>query len=779
MNFSLVLVIALCLCMSLQCLAGEKVEPKAQPFELTQVRLLDGPFKDATELDRKYLHDLDADRLLHTFRLNAGLPSTAKPYGGWEAPKCELRGHFLGHYLSACALMYASTGDEKLREKANYIVAELAKCQEALASKGFGKGYLSAYPESFIDRVVDAKPVWAPWYTLHKIYAGLIDVHHYCGNAQALDVVKGMAAWAKSRLDKLDDAGVQKMLGNEHGGMNETIANLYGITGDPDHLSLAQRFNHKFIFDPLAKAEDKLNGLHANTQIPKIIGAAREYELTGNSTYKDVASFFWQRVALKRSYAIGGHSDREHFFPIEEFSKHLGTDTCETCNTYNMLKLTRHLFAWEPNAEAMDFYERALYNHILASQDPKTGQIVYLMSLKPGHFKTYSTPDDSFWCCSGTGIENHAKYADTIYFHSADSLFVNLFIPSELNWKEKGLVLEQNTKFPESDKTKLKLKCKEPLTLSLSIRCPFWVQNGASISVNGKPEDVALKPGSYVTLKRRWRDGDEIEVRLPMALRLEGMPDNPKVVAICYGPVVLAGEMGTENMPASLNTRGQCDLNNNPSPEAPVFLSDAASVLSKIQPTDKPLVFKTNGLAQPRDLTLIPFHQMHHQRYSVYWSLYTEEEWQKRKADLAAAEARRKALEARRVDVVHPGEQQPETDHAMKGEHTSAGPHAGRKWRHATDGGWFSYEMKVVQDTALSLCCTYWGSDSLRTFDILINDQKIATQKIDHNKPNEFFDVEYPIPPDLLKGKDKITVKFQAHPGNTAGGVFGCAILKP
>ncbi|MGD0651457.1 MAG: beta-L-arabinofuranosidase domain-containing protein [Verrucomicrobiia bacterium] len=615
------------------------VKLKAEPFALNQVRLLDGPFKDAMERDHKYLLALDADRLLHNFRVTAGLPSTAKPLGGWEEPDGELRGHSVGHYLSTCALMYASTGDERLKARAGTIVAELAKCQEALPQQGYNKGFLSAYPESFFDRVDAAQKVWAPYYTLHKIMAGLLDVHVYCGNRQALEVLEKMADWLKFRVDRLSHEQMQRALRNEHGGMNEVLANLYAVTGNPEHLRLASAFNHETVFDPLARGEDRLDGLHANTQIPKIIGAAREYELTGETRFRDIATFFWQRAALKRSYVIGGHSDREHFFPIDQFSKHLSPDTAETCNTYNMLKLTRHLFEWEPSAETMDFYERALYNHILASQDPETGMFVYLMSLKPGHFKTYSTPEDSFWCCVGTGMENHGKYGDTIYFHDSNSLYVNLFIASELTWKEKGLVVRQETRFPEQDRTRLTMKCDKPVKLELKVRFPSWTQSGMTVTVNGRRQSIKSVPGSYVTVERQWRSGDTVEVRLPMSLRLETLPGDSKTVAILYGPIVLAGELGTTNMPSPY-ARNQTDLNKVPSPLVPVFVSDAKDVLSHVKPVaGKPLTFQTKGIGKPQDVTLIPFYRMHHQRYSVYWSLYTEEEWKKKEAERAAAEA--------------------------------------------------------------------------------------------------------------------------------------------
>ncbi|MGP8052919.1 MAG: beta-L-arabinofuranosidase domain-containing protein [Limisphaerales bacterium] len=613
------------------------IVPKAQPFPLQQVRLLDGPFRDAMVRDENYLLSLDCDRLLYNFRVNAQLPAEARPYGGWEAPACELRGHSVGHYLSACSLMFASTGDARFKERVDKIVAGFAECQNALATNGSHAGYLSAFPESFIDRVENRKPVWAPWYTLHKIMAGLLDANQLGGNAQALEVLTNMANWVKFRVDHLPEAKMQASLGTEFGGMNEVLANLYGVTGNADYLKTAEAFNQKTIFDPLAQGQDKLNGLHANTQIPKMIGAARQYELTGDARDADIAKFFWECVALHRSYVIGGHSDREHFFPTNDFAKHLSVETAETCNTYNMLKLTRHLFAWQPDATMMDFYERALYNDILASQDPDTGMFTYFMSLKPGHFKTYSQPDISFWCCVGTGMENHAKYGDTIYFHGDNSLFVNLFIPSELSWPEKNLVVRQETKFPESDKTILVIGTVDqtPVRFALKIRWPVWAEK-ISVRVNGEKQKISGKPGSYVTIDRAWEDGAGVEIQLPMKLHTEPLPGSTNIVAVLYGPIVLAGNLGTNGM-SNPCTRDQLDLAKIPDPKVPVFVGDPKTILKKIKPAGEPLVFQTKHLGQPNDVTLVPFYRANRERYSVYWNVVSEAEWKSHPAQNAAA----------------------------------------------------------------------------------------------------------------------------------------------
>ncbi|MGD0101882.1 MAG: beta-L-arabinofuranosidase domain-containing protein [Acidobacteriota bacterium] len=596
---------------------------KAYPFELRQVRLLEGPFRDAMLRDQKYLLGLEPDRLLHMFRVTAGLPSSAKPYGGWEDPKVELRGHSLGHYLSACALMYASTGDEKLKARADAIVAELARIQQAMPSQGYHAGYLSAFPEEFFDRVDARQKVWAPYYTLHKIMAGLLDVHQLCGNDRALQVLTRLADWVKFRVDRLSDAQQQLALDTEFGGMMEVLENLYGVTGNPEYLRVARKFDHKKVFDPLARGEDPLNGLHANTQIPKAIGAARDYELSGEQRYYNVALFFWQRVAHFRSYVIGGNSDGELFFPPEDFSRHLNANSTETCNTYNMLKLTRHLFQWEPSAETMDFYERGLYNHILASQDPVTGMVTYYVPLKPGAYKTFATPEESFWCCVGTGMENHAKYGDTIYFHNSASLYINLFIASELDWNEKGIVLRQETRFPEEDTTRILFKARQPTRLALRIRYPSWAKTGMDLKINGKKQRVEANPGSYLTVERTWRNGDTVEVRFPMSLQMESLPNNPNQVAILYGPIVLAGDLGTQGLENAKRYGPMMpQVSKATDTEVPALVCDLKDILAKIHMESRPsLAFRTIGIGRPRDMTLVPFYRVFDQRYTVYWTV--------------------------------------------------------------------------------------------------------------------------------------------------------------
>jgi DUF1680 family protein len=747
----------------------DKITLKARPFPLTQVRLLDGPFKHAQEKNREYLLSLEPDRLLHTFRLTAGLPSTAKPYGGWEAPACELRGHFVGHYLTGCALTYAATGDVTLKENAAKVVAWMAECQAK-----FPSGYLSAYPEELIDRVVAKKPVWAPWYTLHKIHAGLLDQYELCGNTQALEVLENTADWIASRMDPLSEQQMQAMLGNEHGGMNEVLTNLYAATGKEKYLKLAQRFNHKAVLDPLARREDKLTGLHANTQFPKVIGISRQYELTGDDSLRTAAEFFWNVVTKERSYVIGGNSDGEHFSPKERLSQHMGPAATETCNTYNMLKLTRHLFFWDPKADYADYYERALINHILASIHPENGMTTYYMPIRNGSARGdgkphgFGTPTNSFWCCTGTGVESPAKYGDSIYYHAdGKALFLNLLIASELDWKEKGLKLRQDTRYPDEPTTKLTFACDKPVELALHIRHPSWAVSGITVAVNGKAEEIKSAPGSYATVSRAWKTGDTVEIAMPMSLHTESFADNPKKIALLHGPLVLCGHTEPRNTFAAI----RCD---------------AAKVLDNLKPvagqpftfTGPASVFRTSLSKAEGDVTFVPFHKEMKKPYALYWDILDDAQWQAREAAHKAELERQRELEARKVDAVDFFEQN-ERDHNLRGERTSAGTHMDRRWRHAENGGWFSVELKVQPDIPMELQCGYWGSDGGRVFDILVDGQKIATQKLEKNKPNAFVDVCYPIPQELTKGKEKITVKFQAHPNSTAGGVFGCATVKP
>ncbi|HVU16936.1 MAG TPA: beta-L-arabinofuranosidase domain-containing protein [Candidatus Didemnitutus sp.] len=773
--------VALALLAPLLAAVSDRPTFAAEPFDLAQVRLGPGPFREAQERDREYLLRLEPDRLLHTFRLNVGLPSSAEPYGGWEGPDVELRGHSLGHYLSACSLMVRSTGDQELKKRVDTIVAELAKCQAASPKAGFHEGYLSAFPESFIDRVEARKEVWAPWYTLHKILAGLIDAYTLTDNKQALDVARNMAKWIAFRVDHLTTAQMQESLQTEHGGMVEALANLYAITGDPEHRRLAHAFDHEFVFEPLAEGRDVLDGLHANTQIPKIIGAAREYELTSDPRYRKIAETFWDRVALHRSYVIGGHSDSEHFFPVDQFAAHVGTETAETCNTYNMLKLTRHLYSWDAQEHWIEFYERGLYNHILASQDPAQGMFVYLMSLEPGHFKTYSTPENSFWCCVGTGMENHAKYADTIFAHDAEGLFVNLFIPAELNWSERGVSVRQETRFPDDATTRLTISGPKASSFALRIRHPQWSAGPLGLKVNGETVVDSSAAGSYAVIKREWHAGDRVEVTLSPVLHTEALPGDATEQAILFGPIVLAGKLGAADMPSPYE-RDQLDLARFPHPDVPAFIPDGADWLGRVERiSPHELLFRTHGIGRPHDVLLAPFYQLQHERYVVYWDVLTPTAWDARNHELAALDAEWKALPATAVDFVAAGDLESEARHAIRTGKTDSGQVDGRTWREAQKGESIAYTLATQGQEKLTLVCAYGARDRARKFDLWVDDTRLATPKLTGENAGEIVFEKYEIPANLLTGKKSVTVKFQSDKnwdGVTAN-IFACALVRP
>jgi uncharacterized protein len=598
-----------------------------KPFDLSRIRLLPGPFKVAQQSDAGYLLSLEPDRMLHNFRINAGLKPKAPVYGGWESqePWVSIRchGHTLGHYLSACAMMYAATGKRRFRQRTDYIVAELAACQRTR-----GDGLICAFPDGAaqLENSLSAKPfIGVPWYTMHKIMAGLRDAYLYTRNKQALQVLTQLADWIADSSKALDDVKFQKMLDTEHGGMNEVLGDLYAITNDHKYLALAERFNHQALLKPLAANHDTLDGLHSNTQIPKVTGFARLYELTGNESYRAAASYFWQTVVGRRSYATGGNGDREHFFPVGEFRERLpSAKTMETCCTHNMLRLTRALLLDTQAATYADYYERALFNGILASQDPDSGMMTYFQATRPGYVKLYCTPTDSFWCCTGSGMENHAKYGDSIYFHAADSLYVNLFISSELYWREKRMRIVQTTKFPDEPAARFTVHAREPVKIKLKIRHPEWCQR-VTVSINGSAHTASEQSGSYIDIDRIWHDGDVVMAELPMRLHLEALPGASDVAALMYGPIVLAARLGTQGLTPGadiiVNERTSGDMLNLPL-ELPRLALSAQTLSEKVlRKTEDQLFFSVKAMQPDRELELIPYYRIAHERYNLYWQL--------------------------------------------------------------------------------------------------------------------------------------------------------------
>jgi DUF1680 family protein len=619
------------------------IKAQAKEFPLSAVKLLPGPFQKATEVDRAFLLRIDPDRLLAGFRTQAGLPKKAEPYGGWEGinptNRFTMAGHSLGHYLSALVMMAQTSGDAECRRRAEYIVNELVECQKS------GKtGMLCAAPDSQgmfaeiaagqirSDHLFGLNGGYVPFYSIHKVMAGLRDAWSILGNQTARDTLIRQTDWLASVFEKLSDQQVQDVLETEHGGIMEVVADVYAITGDAKYLALARRLNHKKIFDPLVRGEDPLTSVpparpvHANAQIPKVIGMERIYELTGEKDFGSAARSFWDNVVNTRSFVIGGHGESEFFFAPEAFpTRGINSATGpETCNTYNMVKLSRRLWLVEPSVPTADFIERALFNHILSSQDPDEGGFVYFTSMRPGHYRTYCNDSNCFWCCTGTGMENHAKYNEFIYAHAGDHLWVDQFVASELDWVEQSAKVRLDTHFPEDGKATLTFTAQQPRKLSVSIRCPGWLKAGAmKIAINGKAETIVAKPGSYATIERTWKPGDKLDVEWPLSLRTEMLPHSTNWVAVLWGPIVLAGELGTAGL-ERVNFHGPAYSAGRPQPLdiAPHFVGSINDVTTKIKPVSgKQLEFHTEGLAAPQEVTLAPFYMVHKQRYAVYWRI--------------------------------------------------------------------------------------------------------------------------------------------------------------
>jgi uncharacterized protein len=608
---------------------NDQLKPPVYSFDLQDVHLTESRFTQNRQRAGAWLLSINVNQLLHSFRTNAGVYSgneggyfDVKKLGGWESLDCELRGHSTGHILSALALMYASTGDVTYKTKEDSIVSGLQEVQQALGQDG----YLSAFPQELIDRNIAGKKVWAPWYTLHKILAGLIDQYLYCNNQQAITIATNMGSWAYKKLQPVTAAQRTIMLRNEFGGINESFYNLYAITGNTNYKWLAEFFYHNESLDPLKERKDILSNKHANTYIPKLLGLTRDYEIEGKGKGDFMSMFFWQTVVDHHSFATGSNSDKEHFFTPDDISKHLTGYTGESCNVYNMLKLTRHLFIHTADERYADFYERALYNHILGQQDPATAMVAYFLPMMAGAHKVYSTPDSSFWCCVGSGFENQVKYGEAIYYHSNNDLYVNLFISSELTWKEKGLKVIQQTKFPQEGSSLLTIVPGSALPMSVYLRFPSWATAGATVTVNGKNWPIKTSPGSYIVIHRTWKKGDQVKVNFPMTVTAIPANDNVKKVAFACGPIVLAGEMGTEGFiqPEPYSNPQLYNDYYTYNYHVPGGITQSLQVDVKhlnlaIQPvTSVPLTFKTNK----EGIILRPLYDLHRERYVVYWDLY-------------------------------------------------------------------------------------------------------------------------------------------------------------
>jgi DUF1680 family protein len=760
-------------------------------FPLGDVTLLDGPFKDARDLNIQVLLQYDADRFLAPYLKVAGLTPKAENYPNWESD--GLDGHVGGHYLSAMAMNYAATGNSDCLQRMEYMISELKTCQDTNAVKypTWGIGYVGGVPNSSTiwstlktGDFSAYRSAWVPWYNIHKMYAGLRDAWLYGGNAEAKVIFLKFCDWGIDITSALSDVQMESMLDTEHGGMNEIFADAYQITGDEKYLTAAKRFSHKDILDPMAAGIDNLDNLHANTQVPKAVGFQRIAELSGDNTYVNAASFFWETVTGNRSLVFGGNSRREHFPPASACTDYvIEAQGPESCNTHNMLKLTEDLFRVNPLAKYADFYERALYNHILSTQHPEHGGYVYFTPARPRHYRVYSAPNMAMWCCVGTGMENHGKYGQFIYTYQNDSLFLNLFIASELNWTERGVRITQETDFPNEEKTRLTIT-EGSSSFKLMIRYPSWVASDSlKIIVNGDTLSYSAEPSSYVAVDRSWMTGDEVEIILPMHNTIEQLINVPNYVAFMHGPILLGTKTGTEDLTGLIADDSRWGHIASgplfPIDKAPIIVEDDCSqIAGKLIPVEnKPLTFTAPELtiANSENIEWEPFYKIHDARYMMYWMVLTNAQYQALLDSLANIEGK-----DRTIDSVATGEQQSEVDHAMKTLNSSSGSYMDEFWRDARNGGYFSYSLKTNGEPYLSLMVRYWGYETgYRTFDILIDEVKLVTENITNKwRVSDFRNVEYPIPYSMVGGKDTIRVKFQAPPSGYAGGVFYIRLLK-
>jgi uncharacterized protein len=760
---------------------------QARPLPLDSVRLTGGPLKHAQDLEFEYLLALEPNRMLAFLRRSAKLEPKAEGYGGWDGDGRQLTGHIAGHYLSGVSLAWAATGDARFKDRATYIVNEMKLIQDAQ-----GDGYIGALMDrSRVDGKTlfqelskgiirsggfDLNGMWSPWYVQHKIFAGLRDAYRYTGNRTALDVEIKFATWAEAILAPLNDEQIQRMLATEFGGMNEVLADLYADTGDSRWLALAGKFHHVAIIDRLAEMKDILPGVHGNTQVPKLYGALKVYMYTGNQTEGAAAKYFWDEVTQHHTFATGGNTRNEYFGQPDQLSNMIDGRTAETCNVYNMIKFSRTLFSMRPDVRYADYHERALFNHILASQDPDDGRVCYMVPVGRGVQHEYQGKFQSFTCCVGSAMESHSLHADGLYYESKDEanpkLWVNIYAPSTAEWKSAGVKIDVATNMPIGQTATVKVTPQSSKKFTLALRRPFWAAEGFSVKVNGSVFKTTAPADSYVEIARTWKAGDTVEVVMPKTLRKEALADNPHRFAVMWGPLVLAGDLGSEMRGAQARTPGA---------EAPVFVAPEKPVADWLKPVaGKPGTFRTAGVGLKEDIDFVPFYELPRRRYAVYWDMYTPTEWTKREADYRAAEEKRKKLESATIAFAQPGQMQAERDANQQGEDSAPVRVEDRFGRAANK--WFSFDLPVDPAHLMTLVVTYSNENRGPSgCDVLIDAKKVGEQTGQRRSPEQevrFFDVEYPIPVDLVADKKKVTVRFEAAGGRSTPSVFGVRIVR-
>lgn len=771
-------------------IVAPRTAPPATLFSRQEVRLLPGVFQNAQNQDKNYLLHLDTDRLLSYVRKNAGLTPKAKPYGGWDSGGAST----IGHYLSACSLMYGATGDPRLKKRVDYVVSELVEAQKA---GGDGGIYAFEWDKTHFFHDLKAGKVTSGnvngWYITHKIFAGLRDAALEANSSEARTALIRMTDWAISITATLTPEQWQVMLNAEHGGPHEVFADVYAMTGDRKYLDFAENFKHEKVFAPLAQNDDAvLNGLHANTQVPKFIGYERIYEETGDASWHLAAQNFFDNVTAKRSWSNGGNSQWEAFFaPQQAEDKVLQNCGPETCNTYNMLKLGTRLYCQNPTARYMDYHERALYNHILPSLAPdREGGFVYYTSQRPGHYRVFSSPHDAFWCCVGTGLENPAKYVETIYAHQgSDKLFVNLFIPSTLDWRETGVKLRQTNNFPAKAETQLTVTSSARSgEWTLAVRHPDWVSpQGLKITINGKPANAMTGADGYATIKRAWKTGDTVVVFLPMTLSAEPLTGSDKYVSFRYGPLVLGAKLGTQGL-TKADFEGAGEFNNPsqlatkaiPAGLTPILMDTFDGAARHVKPmSGKSLTFALTGTTAGDAVTLVPFNEIFYERYAVYFRLADAQTAQSMKQQAEDEVRDAASLASRTRDRVRPGDEESEKAHNLQSDQSHSSKPSSESapgWRDANAS--FSYELAVSPTEPNAVRAQYWGADNGRTFEILAGDTVIGKASLTGAAgPNAIYET-YPIPVALTQNKTKIRITFRALPGSIAGGVWDVRTIR-
>ena len=765
-----------------------KVQLQAVPLPLSSVRLTGGPLRKAEDLDAEYLLELQPERMLAYLRQSAGLDPKAQGYGGWDGPGRQLTGHIAGHYLSAVSMMYASTGDIRFKQRADAMVTELQNIQNAQ-----GDGYIGALKDAqgvagkqrFEDLSkgeirsggFDLNGLWSPWYVEHKLFAGLRDAYHLTGNRTALDVEIKFAGWVDGILANLNDDQIQRMLATEFGGMNEVLADLYVDTNDPRWLKLSDKFEHRAIVDPLANGQDILAGKHANTNVPKMIGELARYIDTGNQTDGKAAEFFFDEVSEHHTFATGGHGKNEYFGQPDKMNDMIDGRTAESCGTYNMIKMARTLFSLDPEARYADFVERADLNAILGGQDPEDGRVSYMVPVGRGVQHEYQTKFDSFTCCVGSQMEMHAFHAYGIYAESGNKLWVNMYAPTTVDWTSQAIKLEMITDLPLGDSATLKITSGTPKQFTLALRRPYWAGAGFAVKVNGKPWKEVSKPDTYIEISRTWKPGDQVELVLPKTLRKEPLPDNPNRMAIMWGPLVLAGDLGPEMDRRTFRQNG-----GTPPAPAPALVTAAQNVDGWLKPVaGKPGTFHTVNVGLKNDIDFVPFYEVPRRRYAIYWDVFTPTEWASKSAAYEAEQDAQKKLEAATIGFAQPGQMQSERDFAEQGEDTTPVQLNGHYGRQGTK--WFSYDLPVDPTAPAVLIVTFSNEVRGRKggVDVLVDGAKVGEQTMDRRTPEQdlrFFDVKYPLPLDIVKGKQKVTVRFQAQDGAAVPGIFGIRTVR-